>query len=191
MAEFRFGLSGHHPADYRMESDPEESSPERKKFKKELVIIIPDGFVLKEEDLRIALQSIIGSYKPGDSIDDLRAAGLTYSGQREFPTPIYILANEIVGTESRNGWGGLVEGVGQPDKHAKPQSIEVFLEHGQKILAMEQDERSAILDGIELARHQRKFFVDSDGRHRMLMLKALTQLGCDVSISGMKVTELV
>lgn len=172
------------------EFDPPELTPERKKIKPELTIIVPEDFELREDDLRDALTTIVENHQQGDSIEELRAKGLDYLDKRVYPTPIFIRVQEIVGTESKNGWEGLVKEIGQPDKHTKPQSLKTVSNHAQQLIAADQDERNKVLNGIELVMNGRKFFVDSDGRHRILTLKALAQLRCDVTISGMKVAEL-
>ncbi len=191
MSEYRFNPEAFPEEEASPELDPQVSSPERKKIKPELTIVIPKNFELSEDGLKGVLEDIVSQHRRGHSVQELRARGLEYLGKRAYPTPIYIRADEIVGAENPNGWAGLVIGIGPEDKHAKPQALSTVLNHAQQIIAMEQDERNKILHGIDLVSHGRDFFVDSDGRHRMFTLKALQKLGCYVSISGVKVGELL
>lgn len=179
------------PEQAGFETAPEQSSsPERRAIRPTLNIIVPENFTLEKVALSDALSAIVAQHSIGDSIVELRQAGVDYQGERDYPTPIFIRVDEVVGTESRNGWVGLVERIGEGDEYAKPQTVDEVLTHAQRILEMEETERNHVLNGIELAAYGRKFFVDSDGRHRVLTLKALSEMGCDVTISGMKVAQL-
>lgn len=176
------------------EFDPADHSPERKKIKRELIIITPKDFKLDESQLEFALRRLV--LTKTESIEELRANGYDYASTNPFyPTPIYIRAREILGTESRSGWSGLVEGIGTKlQSIRKQQTVKDVFNYASSIIQADQEERNKVLDGIELvqcrSKGKRGFLVDSDGRHRMLTLKALAELGCDVTIFGMKVHEL-
>jgi hypothetical protein len=192
------GLMEQAAAEYtlRGEHEPDASSPELKQIKRELTIVAPKDFELTQERFAEALREVARQHDEADSVDSLRAAGMDYSGEPEYPTPIYIRMPEIVGTETRDGWDGLVEGIGKPPttSQARQHTLEQEFGYAKAILAMDHGERSGLFDGIDLSmyrtRGERKFLVDSDGRHRMLTLKGLSQMGCDVTISGMKVSRL-
>jgi hypothetical protein len=191
MGEFRFNPEAFSDEEESPELEPSISSPERKKIKPELTIVVPKNFELNEEGLKDALEDIVSQHRRGSSVQELRDRGLEYTGKKVYPIPIEIMPHEIVGAENPNGWAGLITGIGPEDKYAKPQALSTLLNHAQQIIAMEKDERNRILHGIDLVSHGRDFFVDSDGRHRMFTLKALQKLGCYVSISGVKVGELL
>jgi len=178
-----------------IESEPEEKTPEKKKIKKELIIVVPKNFELTQEKFRDALETICLRCQPQDGIEALRQSGFDYEAERVYPTPIYIRAGEIIGTESVAGWSGLVDGVGENQKIVgRTQKLKQAFGNAREILEMKPDERNHILDGIELAMKGsgafRSFYVDSDGRHRIFTLKGLAEMGCDVTISGMKVAPL-
>lgn len=178
-----------------VEWEPRQRTPEGKKIKKELKIITPKDFELEKERLGEALRAIHERHQRKDSIEALRRKGIDYSGEREYPTPIYIQMREVVGTEAEAGWSGLVEGIGEKSQAVRRvQTVDEVYQHAKAILEVKQDEQNGILEGIDLAMHYspigRSFFVDSEGRHRMFTLKALAELGCDVTISGMKVAQL-
>ncbi len=182
----------HFPEDpATLEFDPSESTPERKKIKPELTVIVPEGFTLGRENLGSALEAVVHGHHRGDSVQELRASRFDYTDRKVYPVPIHIMAHEIVGTESPSGWAGLVDGIGTEDRHAKPQALTTVLQFAQRVLVMEQSEKNDLIAGIDLVAHGRDFFVDSDGRHRIFTLKALEHLGCYVAISGVKVAELV
>ena len=186
----------HHEDERALEHEPEQGNPEKRKIKRELTIIVPKDFNLTKDKFRAALETVQLRHRGQDSIETLRQSGFDYDNERVYPTPIYIKANEITGTERSTGWSGLIEGVGEARGLAgRTQSAEQAFKEAKGLITMKPDERNHTLDGIELAMHGsgllRSFFVDSDGRHRIFTLKGLAEMGCDVTISGMKVAPLV
>lgn len=185
----------HHEEELAVEQEPEEKTPEKKKIKKELIIVVPKDFELSQAKFGEALETVQLRHRSRDSIEVLRQGGYDYGDERTYPTPIYIRAGEIIGTEATTGWSGLVEGIGDKGKFAgRTQSLEQAFGYAKELITMKPAERNQTLDGVELAMQGsggfRNFYVDSDGRHRIFTMKGLAEMGCDVTISGMKVTPL-
>lgn len=186
----------HREDEMRLEHEPEHGNPERRKIKKELTIIVHKNFDLTPAKFRDALKTVQLRHRSHESIETLRQSGYDYGNERIYPTPIYIKANEITGTETSNGWSGLVEEIGETQGFAgRTQGVEQAFKQAKQLIEMKPDERNHTLDGIEFAMQEsgafRSFFVDSDGRHRIFTLKGLAEMGCDVTISGIKVAPLV
>ncbi len=176
------------------EFDPTVHSPERRKIKRELFVVAPKGFKIDESQLEQVLRELASATT--ESVEALRKNGYDYTSAKPFyPTPMFIQAQEINGTESRQGWSGLVEGIETKTQSVRrQQTVKELFHYASQILQVDQEEKNKVLDGIDLVQYhsqgKRGFLVDSDGRHRILTLKALTELGCDVTISGVKVNEL-
>lgn len=169
------------------------SSPERERIRPGLTIIPPtEDFKPDAESIKSALNFIVGSNPL--SIEELLKQGYDYSHPKEYPRPHEIRADEIVGTELKSGWAGLVEGFG-PEQQIRKQDFSQFQRHVKAILGMKREERDDLVRDISLTQcyidGKRQVFVDADGRHRILVLKTLSQLGCYVSIHGIKVGELI
>lgn len=183
------GFRGFDPDEGRIEvGREEEKTPEKKKIKKELSILVPKDFKLDDSDLKTAIRRIIDS--TSDSIQELQLRGYEVVGPAEYPFPAIIRMNEIVGTDSKDGWAGLVIGFGESKSASHPNSFKNFFELTKGILRADKEERNQLIEGITMVANNRRFFVESDGRRRILALKALQNLGCDVSILGMKVGYL-
>jgi len=171
------------------------SSPERKRVKPTLTIIIPEGFELNKGKYESTAWEL--SNRRVNSIEELRKQGYEYVNDKKvYPTPIEIRIMEIEGTETTHGWSGLIAGVGEKINPpvARLQTLEESFRHAQELLNMRPEERNQLIGDIDLVElggfGSRQFFVDSDGRHRILTLKVLSELGCYISISGVKVIRL-
>jgi len=180
-----------------LEREPAEYSPELKKIKRELTLLIPEDFKLTQQKLQEALETIQLRHREKDSLEALMKTH-NYEGEPIYPTPIHIRAQEIIGTENPSGWAGLVEGIGREEKpkgHTREYTMAQTLEYAQRIIEMEPGARNQVIDGVGLAMigggYGRQFFVDESGRHTVFLLKGLAEMGCTVMISGMKVAHLV
>lgn len=176
-------------SEYNEEFPEKEFTPERKRIKKSLSVIVPEGLILTKKGFEDALRKIIGQKQK--SIQELMESGIDYTGRMEYPTPIFIRIERIVGTEPKAGWSGLIEGFGEKiQSRRRVQNIDEVFGYAEQITKMKQDEKDAFVNDIEIAEYNGNFFVDSNGRHRILTLKALGELGCDVTLSGFRVSIL-
>lgn len=172
-----------------------EKSPEKIKVKPTLTLVVPEGFELDRREFESTIWGIAN--RRVNSIEAMRQRGWDYDEcVKTYPTPIEIQMGEIEGTENVHGWGGLIEGLGEEVKPpiARLQTLDTAFSYAEEILKMEPPERNKLLSKVDLVELEgygsRQFFIDADGRHRMLTLKVLSELGCYVSVSGVKTSKL-
>lgn len=156
-----------------------------------VIVEKPEGFVLDFDKFKETLLDL--STTEEMSMLDLLHKGINYSQIEKF-TPERIDVGEIVGTFQERNWSGLVKDMGQPVSTRRPSAEEVY-KYANHILEMDQEDLDSFIKGIDMSMYEppeggRKFFVDGDGRHRIMTLKALSKLGCNISITNMPVTVL-
>lgn len=151
-----------------------------------LKISRPENFVLDKERFEEELRKLSDS-RPM-SLERLRKRGIVFKGVVD-SGPINV--DKIVGNDLDVGWSGLVEGMGEPTSTRTP-SVETVMDSVKKFFSMSKKERGRFIKDIELVRYtdgdgKSEYYVGGNGTHRVMALKALSNMGCRIVFSGMRV----
>lgn len=157
----------------------------------DIQINTPQGFVLDKNKLRDSLRRL--SEKDTFSMRRLFDSGVHYSVFDTFNFD-KINVDEVVGTFNPNSWSGLVEGMGKPTSQRTPTVDEVY-NYANNILKMGPYMLRQYVQDINFSvfftdDKIRQFFVDRNGRHRIMTFLALSDLGCEITFSNMEVNFL-
>lgn len=156
-----------------------------------LYIIAPENFELTEEKLRAALQKL--SDEPTQSVRELINIGVNYSDIEPIKSERFNV-DECVGSFEPCGWSGLVEGMGEPRSLRTP-DVQRVLGYAKQIVALGPYAARAFVQDMYMCVYEdeqgnAKYFVDGDGRHRMMTFKALSELGYVVELENVAMNVL-
>lgn len=102
--------------------------------------------------------------------------------------PGEIDVREMVGVNFDPSWAGLVDGIGKPA--GRTSTMKEVYRYARFILKsgpyrLKDFIKDIRLEIFEEPTGQRRFYVEANGRHRMLTFLALSEMGCEVRFSNM------
>lgn len=163
------------------------SEQERRNFEQgsALYVKTPENFELTEDMLRSELEKLSNALT--QSVRELTSIGVNYSDIDPIMSERFNV-DEVVGSYEPNGWSGLVEGLGAPRSMRTP-DVKKVLSYAKQIIAFGPYAARAFVADMHMSVYsddegKAYYFVDGDGRHRMMTFKALSNLGCEIELEN-------